>query len=513
MICPFERWAAVAADHLPSPAKAASLGTAGVIVALMAADLASAFETTIIFASIRVFLARFGDPDRVGWLITSYLLMAAAAAAVVGRLGDLYGRRRVLLIVLFVTALGSVISAATTNLAVVILGRALQGVSGAALPLSIGLARELLPRRHLPMAIATVTSTSPVGGALGFIVAGSLADHFHWSSIFLASALLAGLSFLVCMLFLPPTAASPSRDRLDLLGGLLFVPAVVAALLAITNLGKWGLADMRTLALMLAAIVVFAAWARHEWRHPNPLIDVRLLTDRRIALANAAMALFAFCGMQMALVQTLLLQQPPATGIGLGLSASLAGLLQAPCSAIAIVTGPLSGYLALRYGGRAALVVSLLIMASGMAGIAFAHDSLGWMYPMMLLTGAGITAFVTSYPNVIVAVVPPERTSEAMGVSSVVRSTAQGIGNQAIVALLATSTLTAASTGAARWPTPAAFDLVFVFLLGACALAGTVAFLLPGDRAGRQKGGRATLQIPAGAPHASAAIGREEMRW
>lgn len=454
-----------------------------VMIALMTADLAAAFETTMIFASINTFLEEFGSPTGVGWLITSYLLVSASAAALVGRLGDIYGRKRVLLIVLSLAAFGSLLSAVASDLSLVIVGRAIQGFAGAALPLCVGLTRQLLPQRYMSMGIALVTTTSSLGGAVGFIVGGALAEHFHWSSIFVTSSGLAVGALGLSAMLLPNVPASGQSGRLDVLGGVLFVLGIVAVLIAISNIGKWGVGDPRTMGLLAAAVASIALWVRHELRHPNPLIDVRLLADRRSALANITMALFALGGMQMALMQTLLLQQPSSTGIGLGISAALAGLLQALGIAIAIVTGPLSGYVSMRLGAKTAMIGALSIMTAGIGGMALLNGSVDWMLATMIMASAGITGFVAAHPNIVVAAVPAGRTSEAVGFSGVVRAIGQAIGNQIVVALLASSTVVAAAGGTALWPSPAAFMLAFAYLLLGCGLVMVSAFFLPGRQA------------------------------
>jgi len=235
--------------------------------------------------------------------------------------------------------------------------------------------------------------------------------------------------------------------------------------------------------LLAAAVASIALWVRHELRHPNPLIDVRLLADRRSALANITMALFALGGMQMALMQTLLLQQPSSTGIGLGISAALAGLLQALGIAIAIVTGPLSGYVSTRLGAKTAMIGALSIMTAGIGGMALLNGSVDWMLATMIMASAGITGFVAAHPNIVVAAVPAGRTSEAVGFSGVVRAIGQAIGNQIVVALLASSTVVAAAGGTALWPSPAAFMLAFAYLLLGCGLVMVSAFFLPGRQA------------------------------
>jgi len=444
-----------------------------VMIALILAEISASFEITMIYSAMRALIVQFGGPVAVGWLITVFLLTAGVAAAIIGRLGDLYGRRKVMIVVLAIAGSGSFLSAMSSHLWLVILGRAIQGASGAILPLAFGLVRENLPARHVPLGIGLAAGASAIAGGAGLMLGGVLADSYPWHSIFIASAMSAVAAIIATALFVPKSQADPrAAERLDIVGGLLFAPAVLGLLLAASVAPAWGGWTSPSVGgLVLASIMLLYAWVRHELRHPNPLFDVRLLADRRIAFANLALGIFACCGMQMALIQAAVLQQPPESGAGFGLSATFAGILQVPPNFIALVTGPLGGYISGRFGGRLGMMIGLALLVGGSFIMLLSLSTLGAFACGIVLGGAGITLFVASQPNVVLSAVSAERTSEAAGVSTVVRSVFHAIGTQVVVMLLASGQVHIAG---AAWPTLGAIRMTYVFMIG----FGVTAFLL-----------------------------------
>ena len=346
-----------------------------VLTALVLAEVVSAVEATMIFAALRVFYKDFGDPVMVGWIVTAFLLVAAASASVCSRLGDMYGRRRMLLGVLAFAGLGSIVSGASDSAAGVIAGRAIQGLSGAVLPLCFGLVRENLPMRRVPFGIGVISAAAFVSGGAAIFLGGVIVDQLSSRWIFHVGAATAVIAWVAVMAWVPKSARAPSSDPVDILGALLLVPAVTGLLLALSQAKVWGWGDVRTLSLTAGCLAVLALWTLHELRTKAPLIDVRLLGNRQLALANLGVVVLALGPLQSGLVLSLLLQQPQWTGIGLGLTATMAGAVLAPPMMLAILVGPGCGGLAARYGARVPALLACVCLLAGWGGIAIHHDS------------------------------------------------------------------------------------------------------------------------------------------
>ncbi|ROZ69148.1 MFS transporter [Ramlibacter sp. WS9] len=445
-----------------------------ILFVLLVTEINSAFEVGMMYGILATLVREYGDPAGVGWLITAFLLVGAAAAALCSRLGDIYGRRRVVLVMLVFAACGSLVSALSTSLPGLILGRALQGVAAALLPLCIGLAREYFPAARVPVAIGWLAAVASFSAAVGILFGGWLADNAGWRMTFWIGAGHAVLS-LVCVLFLLPPSKSQARNgRLDVLGGVLFAPAIAAVLLAITRLKGSGWTDPFTLALAAGGIVLLVVWARREWNHPDPMLDVRQFAQRQIGLTMLLMALFGLGTAQLMLVVLMLGQQPVWTGVGLGLSATLAAMVKVPSSVAGLVGAPWSGHMAARYGARrAALVGAVVICASWVAMMAW-HATVWQLVVLCFVATVGGAILYAAIPNLVVEVAPAERTSELNGMSHVLRTLGTAIGTQLVSVLLATSVVRDPSGGPAKYPTESAYLLA----LGAVSICAALSILV-----------------------------------
>jgi len=450
-----------------------------VMAVLITAELTCSVETNMITAGLSTLYRDFGDPVGVGWILSAFLLSASMGAAVCGRLGDLYGRTRLLMAMLVFAALGSLISALSSTLAGVITGRVLQGASMSILPLCYGIVRQAWPKEKVPLGVAILAATYAFGTGIGFVVGGLIMDHLSWHWIFACSATLATVAFFLVLFVLPPSPRRAREGDLDLLGGVLFAPAVAGVLLGITQAKTWGWADARTVALIGGSLLLLVAWARHELRHPRPLLDVRLLANRRILLANVAFIMLAVGALQMAMVLMLLLQQPTWTVVGLGVTATVAGMLKLPSNVIGFFFTTWSGYVATKRGTRAALLMGATLVLVGQTAVVFWHSS-PWIVALCaVVAAAGQTAMFGGVPNVIVEAAPDDRTSEATGMAQVLRSLGMAIGTQTITFLLATSTVSDPARGPGVYPTESAYTLAFAFMAITALLSLVATVALP----------------------------------
>jgi len=451
------------------------------ISALVAAVTTSALETSMVFTAVKALLEEYGRPTAVAWLLSGYLLVAAATAAIGGRLGDLFGRRRVLLLMMGGAVIGSLISALSPTLEGVIIGRSIQGLAGATLPLALGLAREHIAPRKLNMSVAIITSSAALGSGVGMILGGVLVDTGGWRHLFVASAAIAAAFVAYGLWAIPKSRSAPTVQKLDLLGGVLFVPGVAGALLAISSGRGWNW-DPRFWGLLAASLIVLAVWIRHELRHPDPLIDVRLLKDPRIALTNATFAVAAIGVLQFSQLMLLLLQQPVWTGVGLGLTATMAAALKAPGNFITTFASPLWGHLGDRFGPQRIIVGGMAVVGAGCLMLMFTHNSLWATVAIALVGSLGVASSFAAVPMILARAAPIGRTSETIGLADVLRSAGQAVGSQLMLMILATTTISDPARGAAEFPTAHAYQLMFGTMAGACVLTMLLALTIPHTR-------------------------------
>ena len=446
---------------------------------LMYVETIAAFETSMIYGAIGILYKQFGDATLVGWIITIYMLVSACLTPLIARLGDLYGRRLMMTVVLCVVTVGSIISALSPTIEGLLIGRGLQGVAGSILPLCFGLLREHAERRHQTMGAGIVAATASIATGVGVLVGGLIADHLPWHTMFHLAAVASAIAIAVSVLVIPRSIAPRPLGDLDLLGGLLMIPMIAGCLFAIGQIKNWGIGDLRIALLFGGAALIGACWFWHEWRRPYPLIDVRLLGNRRVLLANGVMILSAYGVFQVGPFISMLLQLTPQSGSGFGLSATVAGAVMFAAQMMAVIAGPTSGFVADRRGPRRALQVGALIAAIGWVGMVLGQRELWLLVPMLLLQSVGSVMILGATPLVLAESVPLDRTSEANGVSAVLRQANFAVATQICAYLLSTQSVAA---GGSSYPAPSAIGLTFAFLASATVLAFLLSLSLPGRK-------------------------------
>ena len=448
-----------------------------IIGALWIAEVTGSFETAMILAALKKLIEDFGNPAMVGWLITGYLIVGAAIAAIVGRLGDLFGRRQVLGVVLIIGAVGSLISALSTNFPVLLAGRLMQGVTGAILPLCIGLVHENAGKDRAPMAIGLMISGASIGTAAGLVVGGVIVDNFSWHGVFFASAGLCTVSAVAIAGLLPRSPRQAASQPVDWLSGLAFAPGVALVLVYFTMGKDWGWAAPLPLAALGAGILLTLWWLRASLASPNPLIAVRSFSDRTIAVGSAVTALVAMSTLQITVFFSLLMQAPLWTLAGLGFTATLAGVAKLPSNLSSVFAGPLGGWLAARGGGRFALIAGGIVTVSGwLLWFVMDVDSFGKVIVQLIVISFGTTMLFSVAPTIIAQASPPERISEISGLLTVIRQLFMGIGAQMVTTLLAVDIV---RRGKESYPSPFAYDITIIVIAALCTAAVLVALLLP----------------------------------
>jgi len=445
-----------------------------ILAALVAAEITATFESQMILAALKDLYTEFRDPVGVGWLLSAYLLVAAASAAICGRLGDLYGRKRMLVFLLSAAMLGSMLSAWGPNLEWVIAGRALQGVAGAVFPLSFGLLREHMPESRMEFAGGALISASGVAAILGLVIGGLVVDNLSWRDLFWLSAGMAAGVTVLTLLVVPKDKPRVQSTELDVLGGILFVPGIGGLMLAVSKASEWGISDPTLMMVGGGAIALLIWWVRHELTHPNPLLDIRALGRKEIAFTNLAFAFTALGPFQLTLTMMLLLQQSPAAGIGFGLTATAAGALKIPANVASVLISPLAGYFCRLAGERWIIRTGLLLNVMSWSLLFLGYENLWFVLGVLIASTVGTAICYVGVSNNIARIVPAGRVSESVGVTMLVRSVSHACGSQIVTVMLGGAVL------AQGMDSPVAiYFRVFAFVLVASVVGLLVASALP----------------------------------
>ncbi|MFF3844132.1 MFS transporter [Streptomyces sp. NPDC002328] len=416
------------------------------------------------------------EPSNATWVLTSTLLSGAVATPIMGRLGDLYGKRRMLVLSLAVMVVGALVSALTSDLLTMIVGRTLQGFAMGAIPLGIGLMRDMLPRERLGSAMALMSSSIGVGGGLALPAAALVAQHADWHALFYGAAGLGVLAIALTLLVVPesPTRAAGS---FDLPGALGLSAGLVLFLLPITKGSDWGWTSATTLGLFAASAVVLVLWGVMELRLAAPLVDLRTTARPAVLFTNLASIMVGVSFYVVSLVLPQLLQLPKSTGYGLGQSMVVAGLLVAPLGLTMMFTAPVYARLSAKYGPKVTLILGMLIIAIGY-GAGLGLMSAAWQSLVIaVVLGAGIGLAYSSLPALIVGAVPASETGAANGLNTLMRSIGTSVSSAVVGMVLAN---TANTVGGVEIPTLHGFRVSFIIATAAVAVGLVLALFLPG---------------------------------
>ncbi|MBF6208299.1 MFS transporter [Streptomyces gardneri] len=440
------------------------------------AECVSAFEAGMIFIALPRFGEIFGAPaSTTGWAVTAYMLVAATAALVGGRLGDLHGRKKVLIAIMLLSAAGSLVSVAGDSMAAIIAGRGIQGVAGAILPLCYGLAREALPPGKVSLAVGFISGAALLAGSGGSLIAGVLLDVTDWHMIFVFAAVLAVVASAVATAGLPPSSASGQLHRFDYLCAALLTPGLTALLYGMTQGPRWGWSSLGVLAFIGTGITILAGWALWELRRGDPLVDLWVLADRQMALNLIALSVLALgpAG-AVQIVTPMILQSPATLPVGLGMSATVTGLVAGLGAIVGFAASPVAGLVAGRWGGRTAFLAGAALFALANVMILLSHRS----FPVMIavfVVGAVATAFAyTGYPKIVIESVPEDVTSVTTGVLSTARQAFSAVGVAIVSVMLSLSTVPGTTS-----PTLSSFTLAVGWFIG-CSLVVAVICLFIG---------------------------------
>ncbi|NIH79791.1 MFS transporter [Amycolatopsis viridis] len=449
--------------------------TSAPFAALLLAVLSFSLLQTMPVPALPTLQAEFGtSTTTVSWVLSAFLLTASVATGLLGRLGDMFGKRRVLLACLAVSAAGTLLAALAPSIGVLITARAIQGVGAATFPLAFGIVRDEFPRDRVPVAIGWISSTFGIGFGAGLVVPGLVVDALGWQWIFwlMLAVTVAGIAAVTAFVGESPVR---SPGRVDWSGALLLTGGLVALLLAISEGRVWGWGSAAIIGLFAAAAVLLIVFALVETRLTQPLVDIRLLGRPAVLTSNITALIIGF-GMYGAFTLVpLLAETPPQAGYGFGASVTEAGLFIIPMAVTMLVASPLAGRLGAAAGFKLPLVLACVLGAAGFVVFALAHTTRWPLYLGNGILGIGVGFAFASLANLVVAAVDPAQTGEATGINTIMRTIGGTFGAQ-----IASTIVTAGIVPGTRFPAESGYTTAFTLSAIAMGVAALVAVAGPG---------------------------------
>lgn len=420
------------------------------------------------------------SPADASWAITATLLAAAVVMPISGRLGDMFGKRLMLLLSLGALVAGSMLCAVFDSLELVVAGRALQGFSMGAIALGISIMRDELPPARVGAAVAQVSATLGVGGAVGLPVAAVIAEKGSWHALFWVAAFLAALG-LVAVVLLVPESPVRTPARFDVLGAVGLASGLLMLLVAITKGGDWGWADPLTLGLVGGSLVVFLTWGSWELRTAAPLVDLRVSARPQVLYTNISSVAVGFAMYGMSLMPMQILMAPAQTGYGLGLSMVEAGLLLAPSGFVMYLFSSVGARLSAARGPRTSLATGIVVIGAGYVSALVLREEAWQITLATVFVGAGIGIAYAAMPALIMGAVPITETAAANGLNALMRSMGTSLSSAVISVVLANEVI---RLGSVELPSSHGFTLALLISIAAAAVALAFSLAIPRGAAG-----------------------------
>ena len=406
------------------------------------------------------------------WVLTIALLTAAVTTPIAGRLGDIFGKRRVALVLVMTLTVGSVIAALSEGLTWLLIGRGLQGASLGLLAVATAIVGDIRDQRKRIGGIAVISASLGFGGALGLPVSAVIVELGDWKMLFWVSAVLGIVNFALLAAVVPHS--SGSRQPVDIPGAIGLSIGLALILIAISQGPVWGWIAPLTLGMLAAGVVVLLIWGVYELRIPVPLIDLRQLSQRPLLLVNLSTISFGFAFFVSEVAFLQLLELPADSDAGLGLTMFWGSMALVPGALAMVAVAPLATRIISRLGGRAAGIMGGAIAMLAYVLVVIWHDEVWHIVVWNTVLLVGIAIGYAAIPTMVMAQVPLADTGAANGVNALLRSVGTSSGATVTGMILASSSIAVAGE---QVPQDSGFTLSFILGIVASAITVTLVWL------------------------------------
>jgi EmrB/QacA subfamily drug resistance transporter len=441
-----------------------------VLLTLVAASIVFSLSQTLVMPALPALAEEFdASTTAVSWLLTGFLLSASIATPIAGKLGDLFGKGRVLTAIMVIFGIGAVINALAPTIEVLIAGRVLQGAAGGVFPLAFGIVRDTFPREQVPTGLAIVSAVFGIGGGIGLPMSGVIVDNVNLDWLFWISLIAWPVAYLVHRL-VPPSPPVEST-RVDWAGAVVLSLGLASVLLGVSQAGDWGWGSPANVGSIAGGFALLGVFVAVEARVNQPLIDLEVLRKPAVAATN----LTGFC-VGIAMFSSFLIfpqfaEAPESSGYGFGFSVTEAGLLMMPAALAQLCAGPPAAKLSKVIGFRSLLSLGVVLITCSFLINTFAHNHPWELIIGGILMGIGLTFSFAAMANLIVEAVPQSEVGIATGINTVMRTVGGSFGAAIVTAIL--------TSGSGPLPTESLYTAAFAFSAVAGGLALIASRLVP----------------------------------
>jgi EmrB/QacA subfamily drug resistance transporter len=464
-----------AQTHGHRPERAQTVHPNVILAVLCLAGLAYAVLSSAVIPALPNFQKELHTSETGStWLLTAFLLSASVGTSVIGRLGDMYGKEKLLLWTLLILAFGTLLAAVSNSLGMLIVARVIQGVAGGIFPLAFSIARDEFPPERVAGSIGLMSSILGIGAGLGLVIGAVISEHLGWHWLFWIPLIVTLIAAACTWRYIPE---SPVRapGRVNWLAATVMAIGMSLLLIGIAQTSSWGWGSPKSLALMIGGLVVIVIWVLIEVHSKVPLVDMSMMRIRGVWTTNLAAFLIGAGLYSSFILFPQFAQLPKSTGFGFGASVVVSSLYLLPSAVGMGALGSVAGGVSRRYGSKFALIAGTVVTT-----LAFLWSALQHAHPYDILIstallGIGIGLAYAALGNLIVGAVEPQQTGVASGMNTVMRTLGGAVGGQISATFIADHV----SHGL---PTITGFTQSYWLATGFLVVAALAGFLIPASR-------------------------------
>jgi MFS family permease len=417
--------------------KTASYATKVLLTVTAVALLINYVETMVIpgLPSIQTDMATTANV--ASWITSALLIVGATSAPLFGKLGDSYGKKKMLLIAIGFYMIGVGIAGFAPNIYVLIAARAIQGVGFAIIPLGISIITDVFPRERIATAQGIISSTFAVGSALGLVLGAyviqSLTWHYAFYTAFILSIVMFGITYKTLKKDIPLT-----KSKIDYTGATLLIAGIALILIYITEGTSLGWVSVSELALLIVGIALVGGFVAYENHTKTPLIKLGLLKIRNVLVANVVGIISGIVMFLLFISVAYYIEIPPPFGLGLGVIET--GLTLAPATIVGLFLGPIIGKAVTKIGPKPVIAISGTITIIGLIMFILNRSSQLFVALDIAVALSGATTMIIPIVNMISVSVPPENRATGLGLNTMLRNVGGAIGPILATTIMATYT-------------------------------------------------------------------------
>jgi len=463
-----------------------------VVVVLAACGILMALQQTMVLPLLPSLPSLLDtSPSNASWLVTATLVTGAVVTPLIGRLADMYGKKRLILLTLAVVVAASLLGAVSDSLIPLVIARALQGCGLSLIPVAMATMRDVLPPHRVPGGVATMSASLAIGAAAGPPLAGLIVTFLDWHWIFWVMVL-SGSALAATVAAVVPRSPARAPEAFDHLGALVLAGALTALLLPLSKGSQWGWTSRETLLLAGIGVLLLTAWIPLQLcaRSRAPLVNLRVAARPPVLLVNACALLIGFALFGNILVTTQLLQLPTSTGFGAGMSVLEAGWWLMPIALVGVGIAPLAARAIARFGAQRVLLVAAVELAVVFAARVPLSREPWQIIAGAVLAGVGLSLTIAAVPTLIMGMVPMSESASATGIGALLQSVGTSTASATMAATATTWTVT---VGAQTYPGLTAFTTMFWIAAGTTLTAAVLALVMIAGHSGH-RGGESSSQ-------------------